>query len=86
MGFGVRQETVFSAFRARGISYAPCINIPGKHLFTVSPPRGVAHVEYIPPELGRDMPQRLSEEYKIPIIWFYNPLLIPGEEERGKPS
>jgi hypothetical protein len=75
MGFGVKQETVFLAFTARRVSFAPVPN--SKHRFEVVGTNGVMNVEYIPPELGRQQPQRLSEVYEIPLAWFYNPLLIP---------
>jgi len=77
MGFGVRRETVFAAFRARNIDFAPA---PGKHLYEVAAPNGEMATECIPPELGRREPQRLSELYDIPIQWFYSPAMIPGNE------
>jgi hypothetical protein len=81
MGFGVKQETVFAAFRAKKIDFAP---VPGsKHFFEVAAPNGEMNTEYIPPELGRREPQRLSEVYEIPLPWLYNPLLIP-DSKRGK--
>ena len=76
MGFGVRQSTVFAAFVASGVSYAPVPN--SKHRFEVVGANGAMNVEYIPPELGRQEPQRLSEVYGIPLPWLYNPMLIPG--------
>jgi hypothetical protein len=84
MGFGVKRETVFAAFRAKGIDYAP---IPDtKNLVEVAAPNGEMWTEYIPPELERRAPQRLSDVYDIPLQWFYNPLMIPGDEEKKKPS
>lgn len=87
MGFGVKSTTVFSAFRAKQINFAPA-EIPGrKYMFEVSGPDGEDPVvEYIPPELGRREPQRLADLYDIPLAWFYNPLLIPGEENDKPPS
>ena len=40
----------------------------------------------IPDELGRRFVDRLSRLFDVPIHWFYNPLMIPGEEEQSKPS
>jgi hypothetical protein len=76
MGFGVKQETVFAAFRAKNIDHAP---VPGsKHLFEVAAPNGEMATECIPPELGRREPQRSSDLYGIPLNWFYSPGMIPG--------
>jgi hypothetical protein len=84
MGFGVKRETVFAAFRARKIDYA---HVPSsKHLYEVAAPNGEMNVECIPPELGRMEPQRLADTYDIPLQWFYTPLMIPGDEEKKKPS
>jgi hypothetical protein len=83
MGFGVRRETVFAAFRAKKINF---VAVPGaKDQFWVVAPNGAMNVECIPPELGRKLPGRLSEVYDVPAVWFYNPLMIP-EEIKGKPS
>lgn len=84
MGFGVRRETVFAAFRAKKIDF---VHVAGsKHLYEVASPNGEMATEYIPPELGRREPQRLADLYDIPIQWFYTPLMIPGEEEKRPPS
>ena len=83
MGFGVKQETVFAAFRALKIDYA---YVPeSKYLYQVAAPNGEMNTEYIPPELGRRLPQRLADIYKVPIQWLYNPLMIPDDKKR-KPS
>jgi len=84
MGFGVKQEIVFAAFRAKGIDFAPVPN--GKHLYEVAAPNGEMSTEYIPPELGRRLPQRLSDTYDIPIQWLFNPLMIPGYGDKDKPN
>ena len=76
MGQGVRRETVFAAFRAKKIDFVPL------HLVEVAGPSGEMTTECIPPELGRREPQRLSSLYGIPIQWFYNPLMIPGDEDK----
>jgi hypothetical protein len=84
MGFGVKRETVFAAFHARSVDYAP---VPGsKDLYEVAAPNGEMNTEYIPTELGRMLPQRLADTYDIPIQWFYNPLMIPCDEEKKKPN
>lgn len=84
MGFGVRRDTVFAAFRAKKIDF---VQLPGtKHLVEVAAPNGEMTVEYIPPELGRRLPQRLSDLYGIPIQWFYSPPMIPGEEDKKPPN
>jgi hypothetical protein len=87
MGFGVRRETVFAAFRAKKIDYVPLEDSPDtKYLVEVAAPNGAMATEYIPPELGRREPQRLATLYGIPIQWLYSPLMIPGEEEGRPPS
>ena len=84
MGLGVKRETVFAAFRAKKIDFAAIPNT--KHLFEVAAPNGEMWTEYIPPELGRREPQRLSDLYGIPITWLYTPLMIPGDEEKKPPN
>jgi hypothetical protein len=87
MGLGVKRETVFAAFRALKINYAALPNTKdSKHLVEVAAPNGQMWTEYIPPELGRSQPQRLAELYDIPIEWLYTPLMIPGDEDKKKPS
>lgn len=82
MGFGVRRETVFAALRAKKIDFAP---LPDGYV-EIAGSDGEMTTEYIPPELGRREPQRLSSLYKIPIQWLYNPLMIPGDEEKKPPQ
>ena len=82
MGFGVKREVVFRAFRALQIPFA---YVPdSKHLYEVVSKSGEMYTEYIPPEIGRSLPQRFHELYGVPLAWFYNELMIRGEEE-GKP-
>src|ERR1700722_16220187 len=82
MGFGVRRETVFAAFRANKID---CVEIPGsKNLFEVAAPNGEMATECIPPELGRREPGRLADIYGIPIQWFYSPGMISGKVTKLK--
>jgi hypothetical protein len=84
MGNGVKQETVFKAFKAKGVDF---VKVPGsKHLVEVAGPDGQLTTECIPPELGRREPQRLADLFGIPIQWFYTPLMIPGDEDKGKPN
>jgi len=68
MGFGVKQETVLAAFRAKKIDFAPVPH--SKHLFEVAAPNGEMNTECIPPELGRRLPQRLADTYDIPYSGF----------------
>ena len=90
MGNGVKRETVFAAFRAKKISFAPLpVAGPGKegkYLVEVATPSGEMWTEYVPPELGRRLPQRLADLYGVPLEWLYNPLMIPGEENKKPPS
>lgn len=83
MGFGVKQETVFAAFRAKNVDFAPVHGL--KHMFEVAAPNGEMNTEYIPPELGRRQPQRLAETYGFPLTWLYNPLMIPSHKKE-KPN
>jgi len=82
MGFGVRRETVFAALRARKIDFAP---LPDDYV-EIAGPDGELSTEYVPVELGRREPQRLASLYKIPLQWLYNPLMIPGDEEKKAPQ
>jgi hypothetical protein len=84
MGQGVKQEIVFKAFRAKGISFAPSPN-QKKYYFEVAID-GRMSTEYIPPELGRKGPIRFHQLYGIPLEWFYMPLSIPGEEDKKAPN
>jgi hypothetical protein len=87
MGFGVKRKDVFAAFRAKKINFAPLPDTPEtKHLVEVASPNGEMWTEYIPPELKRREPQRLADLYNIPVEWLYNPLMIPGEENKKPPS
>ena len=87
MGFGAKRETVFAALRAKKINYAAVPDSPqSKHMVEIAHPNGNTWIEYIPPELGRREPQRLADLFDIPVEWFYNRLLIPGEEEDKPPS
>jgi hypothetical protein len=40
----------------------------------------------IPPELGRKLVHYLARRFSVPIQWFWNPLMIPGDEDRRRPS
>lgn len=52
---------------------------------TISDGKGPAFLEYIPVSgLTRQTVNRLSRRYQIPRDWFYNSLLIPGEEHTRK--
>jgi len=44
-------------------------------------------VELIPSTctLGRRLVDRLAYHWDVPKHWFYNPLMIPGEEDKRKP-
>jgi hypothetical protein len=84
MGFGVKRDVVFAAFRAKKIDFAA---VPGeKDLFEVAAPNGEMWTEYLPLELKRREPNRLARLYGIPVQWFYTPLMIPGEEDKKTPS
>jgi hypothetical protein len=58
----------------------------GDWFVEVSPIDEPGHLEYIPPELSRRTVNRLVRRYEIPKPWFYNPLLIPGDEEKKPPQ
>jgi hypothetical protein len=42
--------------------------------------------EWIPPELGRRLVDRLAYGWGVPKHWFYNPVMIPIKEENKPPS
>lgn len=83
MRSGVTREIALRALRAK----------PGLYISTSTDSHWVmvadehtANPEYIPLELERRLVARLSRVYSIPIHWFYNPLMIPGEEETQLPN
>jgi hypothetical protein len=81
MGFGVKRDTVLRAMRAKNLGVVP---LDGGYV-EIAGLNGELTTEYIPPELGRREPLRLSELYEIPVQWFYYPLMIPGDEDKKPP-
>lgn len=82
MGFGVKRDTVFRAFRAKKLDFV----LLADDFVEIADSDGNMTTEYIPPELKRREPQRLADLYGIPIQWFYTPLMIPGDEEKKPPN
>lgn len=39
----------------------------------------------LPDELSRRIVDRLAYRWNVPKHWFYNPLMIPGDEENRPP-
>ena len=78
---GVTREAAIRALRAKKLD----LSFSENNLVQIA---GEGHMttECIPPELGRRQVHRLSRLYKVPIHWFYNPLMIPGDEEKRPPS
>jgi hypothetical protein len=81
MGFGVKRDVVIKALRAKRLGVVPLAD----DYVEIAGLDGELTTEYLPTELGRREPQRLSELYAIPIQWFYYPLMIPGEEDKRTP-
>ena len=42
--------------------------------------------EYIPPETSARVINHLIDRFGVPRIWFYEPLTVPGDEEKGAPN
>ena len=85
---GVSRDVALRALRAAGPPHSPkklSVTLCEGWWVTVSDGEWHSH-EYIPPELGRRVINRLIERFKVPKIWFYEPLHIPGEEEKRPPS
>jgi hypothetical protein len=41
---------------------------------------------YLPPNVDRHVVNQISRRFQVPKVWFYEPLIAPGEEEATKPS
>jgi hypothetical protein len=42
--------------------------------------------EFIPPELGRRLVNRIVDRFGIPKQWLYEPLMIPAEDDCKPPN
>jgi hypothetical protein len=42
--------------------------------------------EFLPPEVCKTTVNHLCDRFKVPKVWFYEPLSAPGDKEKGKPS
>lgn len=80
---GVTREVALRALRARTGLY---ISVALDSYWVMVADEHNSTPEYIPEELERRLVARLSRVYNVPIHWFYNPLMIPGEEEKKPPS
>jgi len=82
MGFGVKRDVAIRALKAKRLGVVALDD----NYVEIAGLDGELTTEYIPSELGRREPNRLSELYGIPVQWFYYPLMIPGEEDKLPPS
>lgn len=76
---GVTRETALRALRAGGV------DVSADKSGNVTLAGEITETIHIPDELGSRMVWRLADRYKVPIHWFYNPLMIPGEEDKRRP-
>lgn len=77
--------TALRALKARGIDYYVD---PSNSVYvdiTPSQPEFEPMRIALPEELSRKTVRMLWRHYKIPIHWFWNPLMIPGEEDFKPP-
>jgi hypothetical protein len=81
------RETALRALRAKKIDF---FVDPEDPLYVTIMPldETLSGPEYIPipEELSTKLVRHLWWHYKIPIHWFWNPLMIPGDEEEKPPS
>jgi hypothetical protein len=86
---GVTRDIALRALRASGPPNSPCKLELAEHpihkWFITITDGNKARLEYIPPALGRRLVNRLSQDWKVPKGWFYEPLMIPGEEDKKPP-
>ena len=78
---GVTREVVLRAFRAKKLDVA--VDQSGFWVSIAGEDR-IAR-EFIPPELGRRLVNRICQRFGIPKQWLYEPLMIPGDEDSHKP-
>jgi hypothetical protein len=86
---GVARELVLRALRAAGPPHSPKKLTVVEHdswFVAVSDNEEWTLLEYLPPETCRATINHLCERFKVPKIWFYDPLTVPGEEEQRQPS
>jgi hypothetical protein len=81
----VPREVVLKAARAAGPPHSPkkliVLEDTEGYFVTISDGKKWTLKEFIPPEVARREINHLIARFKIPRIWFYEPLTIPGEEE-----
>ena len=78
---GVTREVVLRALRAK--HYDVSVDQSGWWVSIAS--EGRICREFIPPELGRRLVNRIVERFSIPKQWLYAPLMIPGDEDGRQP-
>jgi hypothetical protein len=76
----VTKEVALRALKAKGLGIV-CGNDDNVEIAS----EDETSLETIPAELGKKLVSRLARVYKVPIHWFYNPLMIPGEEDKKPP-
>ena len=79
------RSTALKALRAKGIDF--CVVAVDSIYVDILPaqdewePMRIA----LPDELSGRTVRALWRAYKIPIHWFWNPLMIPGDEDENPP-
>ena len=86
---GVTRVIVLRALRAAGPPHSSkkleLLEDVTSYWVTITDGEDIA-LENIPPEVGRLLVDRLVYKWDVPRHWFYNPLMIPGDEESKPPS
>lgn len=80
----VDRVVTLKALRAAGPPHSPCALIIAEHpewWVVVSDDNATAFREFIPAQTDIRTVNHLVRRFKIPKIWFTDPLTIPGEED-----
>ena len=82
------RDVVIKALRAAGPPHSPhrLVVSPKGFFTTIATDDGKKLAcEYLPEKVSRRTVNRLCRRCKVPKPWFYDVLLIPGDEEKQKP-
>jgi hypothetical protein len=79
------REAFFKALRAKGIDYL--VDQENPVFVSILPNEEGVHPQKlaIPDPLPPKLVCYLWWHYKIPIHWFWNPIMIPGDEDQKPP-
>ena len=88
-GAYVSRDAVMRALNAAGPPHSPKKLTIQEHpdwWVTVSDNDKWTLLEYIPPEVSMRTVNHLSERFRVPKVWFHEPLKAPGDEEQRQPN